>query len=59
MTQGEFAKALNRPQSFVSDMERGSRRLDLIQLRDICDVLNISLLDFISRFEAELAALEQ
>ena len=40
-------------------MERGSRRLDLIQLRDICDLLNISLLDFISRFEAELAALEQ
>ncbi len=59
MTQGEFAKALNRPQSFVSDMERGSRRLDLIQLRDICEVFNISLLDFISRFEAELAALEQ
>jgi|TARA_Y100001934_G_scaffold43362_1_gene52275 transcriptional regulator with XRE-family HTH domain len=59
MTQGEFAKALNRPQSFVSDMERGSRRLDLVQLRDICEVFNISLLDFITRFEAELVALEQ
>ncbi len=59
MTQGEFANALNRPQSFVSDMERGSRRVDLIQLRDICEVFNISLLDFISRFEAELAAMEQ
>ncbi len=59
MTQGQFAKALNRPQSFVSDMERGSRRIDLIQLRDICEVLGISLLDFITRFEAELATLEQ
>tara|TARA_B100001750_G_scaffold242125_1_gene254978 strand:+ start:12854 stop:12976 length:123 start_codon:yes stop_codon:yes gene_type:complete len=40
-------------------MERGSRRLDLVQLRDICEVFNISLLDFITRFEAELVALEQ
>jgi transcriptional regulator with XRE-family HTH domain len=40
-------------------MERGSRRIDLVQLRDICDVLGISLLEFITRFETELAALEQ
>jgi len=56
LTQGQFAQALERPQSFVSDMERGFRRIDLIQLRDICEVLNISLLDFVSRFEAELSA---
>ena len=59
MTQGQFANALNRPQSFVSDMERGSRRIDLVQLRDICEVLGISLLEFITRFETELATLEQ
>ena len=28
LTQADFAKALDRPQSFVSDIERGSRRLD-------------------------------
>ncbi|WP_337587310.1 helix-turn-helix transcriptional regulator, partial [Pseudomonas aeruginosa] len=33
LTQGQFAAALKRPQSFVSDRERGSRRLDLVQLR--------------------------
>ncbi|MGM8936689.1 helix-turn-helix domain-containing protein [Pseudomonas neustonica] len=59
LTQGQFAQALERPQSFVSDMERGFRRIDLIQLRDICEVLNISLLDFVSRFEAELSAPNQ
>lgn len=58
LTQGQFALALERPQSFVSDMERGFRRIDLIQLRDICEVLNISLLDFISRFESEVSALK-
>lgn len=55
MTQGEFAKALGRPQSFVSDMERGLRRLDLIQIRDICQVLGIGLVDFAARFEQALA----
>lgn len=55
LTQGDFAKALDRPQSFVSDVERGLRRLDLIQLRDICQVLDISLSGFVQRFEEELA----
>ncbi len=56
LTQDDFAKALARPQSFVSDVERGLRRLDLIQLRDICQVLGISLSSFVQRFEDELAA---
>lgn len=56
LTQGQFAQALGRPQSFVSDIERGLRRLDLVQLRDICHALGLDLVQFISRFEAELAA---
>lgn len=55
LTQDDFAKALDRPQSFVSDVERGLRRLDLIQLRDICGILGISLSSFVLRFEDELA----
>lgn len=56
LTQDDFAKALGRPQSFVSDVERGLRRLDLIQLRDVCQVLSISLNSFVQRFEDELAS---
>lgn len=55
MTQAQFAQALERPQSFASDIERGLRRLDLVQLRDICKALNISLVEFVQRFENELA----
>ncbi len=55
LTQGEFAKALERPQSFVSDIERGLRRLDLVQLRDICQVLGVGLVQFVQRFEDALA----
>lgn len=58
LTQAQFAQALDRPQSFVSDIERGLRRLDLVQLRDICAALNLSLVDFVQRFEDELARRE-
>ena len=55
LTQAQFAQALERPQSFASDIERGLRRLDLVQLRDICIALNINLVEFVQRFENELA----
>jgi len=55
LTQMQFAQALERPQSFASDIERGLRRLDLVQLRDICIALNIGLVEFVQRFEDELA----
>ena len=55
MTQVQFAEALGRPQSFASDIERGLRRLDLVQLRDICHVLSLDLLEFVKRFEDELS----
>lgn len=55
LTQAQFAQVLDRPQSFASDIERGLRRLDLVQLRDICVALNINLVDFVQRFEDELA----
>lgn len=56
LTQEAFAESLGRPQSFVSDMERGLRRLDLIQLRDVCQALGVSLGTFVQRFEDALAA---
>jgi transcriptional regulator with XRE-family HTH domain len=51
LTQMALAKRLARPQSFVSKYESGERRLDLIELRQVCLVLGISLEDFINRFE--------
>ena len=55
LTQVQFAQALERPQSFASDIERGLRRLDLVQLRDICKALNVGLVEFVQRFEDELS----
>ena len=43
LTQAQCSKALGRPQSFMSDVESGTRRLDVVQLRDLCKVLGITL----------------
>ncbi|EOD8980430.1 multiprotein-bridging factor 1 family protein [Pseudomonas aeruginosa] len=51
LTQEQCSSALNRPQSFMSDVERGSRRLDIIQLRDLCRVLGRDLPSLIVDFE--------
>ncbi len=55
LTQSQCSKALGRPQSFMSDVERGVRRLDLIQLLDLCRVFGVSLRTLIRRFESYLA----
>lgn len=54
MTQAQCSAALGRPQSFMSDVERGVRRLDMVQLRDLCQVLGSDLISFTKSFEQAL-----
>ncbi|MGO2452819.1 helix-turn-helix domain-containing protein [Pseudomonas taetrolens] len=54
MTQAQCSAALGRPQSFMSDVERGVRRLDTVQLRDLCQVLGSDLISFTNSFERAL-----
>ena len=51
LTQVEVCAALKVPQSFMSDVETGQRRLDLVQLHDLCEVLGISLKFLAGMFE--------
>jgi transcriptional regulator with XRE-family HTH domain len=55
LTQAEVAELLEQPQSFVSKYESGERRLDLIELKQICKALKISLGEFVRRFEKEIS----
>lgn len=55
LTQAEVAEGLKLPQSFVSKYESGERRLDLVELRQICGTLGISLSEFVRRFEKEIS----
>ena len=54
LTQVELAAKLGQTQSFVSKIERGDRRLDIVQLRTVCQVFGLSLQAFVKRWEAEL-----
>lgn len=55
VTQVELARRLAQTQSYVSKIELGDRRLDLVQLRTILIALGANLRDFVARFEAALA----
>ena len=54
MRQVDLADRLGQPQSYVSKYESGERRLDLLELRQVCNVLGISLEAFIRRLDSAL-----
>ena len=54
LRQVDLAQRLGQSQSFVSKYESGERRLDLIELRQICSAVGITLEDFVRRFEETL-----
>jgi transcriptional regulator with XRE-family HTH domain len=54
LTQAALAAKLRRPQSWVSKVETGERRLDVAELRLVCDALGVELIDVIQQWEAHL-----
>lgn len=54
LRQVDLAAELGRLQSFVSDVERGTRRIDIIELRDWCRALGTDLVDFCESLEHRL-----
>jgi transcriptional regulator with XRE-family HTH domain len=54
MTQKELAARLSLTQSTVSKIEMGEQRIDLIQLREWCEALGITLAVFVDRLENAL-----
>lgn len=57
LTQVQCSTALGRPQSFMSDVERGVRRLDIIQIYDLCAVLGCDVVELIKDFKNGIQAL--
>lgn len=50
-TQRELAKKLSTTQSYVSKVELGQRRLDVLELKKYLQVLNYSIDQFISEID--------
>lgn len=56
LRQVDLAARMGVPQSLVSKIEVGERRLDLLELRAICEALGLSLGEFVARFEKRLGS---
>lgn len=59
VTQIQLAELLKVNQTFVSRIETCDRRLDLIELRQICQVLGISFVDFVAEVERDILSKEE
>lgn len=51
LRQIDLAQGLKRPQSFVSKYESGEKTLDFLEVWEVCQALDVSLSDFVRRFE--------
>ena len=54
LRQVDLAKKLGQPQPFVSRYESGERRLDILELRQVCQAVGITLQEFAARLEQQL-----
>ena len=54
LRQADLAKKLGVPQSFVSKVESGERRLDVLELRKFLAALDADLLSFINALESKI-----
>ena len=54
LTQSELASRLSRDQTFVSKYESGERRLDVLELREVCRAIGTDFVTFIRKLDREL-----
>ena len=54
LTQSELASRLGTDQTFISKYESGERRLDVLELREVCQVIGIDFVAFIRKLDKDL-----
>ena len=52
LTQVELSKKLKRPQSYVSDYERGQRKLDWVAVDEVLAICGLRVVEFAKRYES-------
>ena len=57
LIQNALAVRLGRNQTFVSNVELGIRKLDLVELRDYCEGLGIELRAAVDMWEGRISSL--
>jgi hypothetical protein len=56
LTQGEVAEALDRPQTYVWDIEKNRLGVDMLQVMDFCDAFDIRFEYFVVEFVKRIRA---
>ena len=54
VTQMQLAEKLGVNQTFVSKVETCERRLDILELMNICEALGISFIDFVREIDEDI-----
>lgn len=54
LTQVDLAARIEKDQAYVSRYESGQRRLDVLEVREICQVVGVTLGEFVKRLESAL-----
>lgn len=54
LTQADLSGAIGKSQTFVSDVERGVRRLDVVELWEMCRAMGLDLTEFVSEFQSSI-----
>ena len=54
LRQQDVADLIKEPQSFISKYESGERRLDVLELREVCSSIGITLERFAALLEKRL-----
>ena len=52
LTQVEVAKAMGRHQPFIANIENGERRLDVVELIDLAEIIGFDIHAVINEIEA-------
>ena len=49
LRQVDLSSALSRPQSFIAKVESGERKLDFIEVLDLCAVMKLDPVDLVRK----------
>ena len=58
LTQAEMAARLGVNQSWISYYERGSRKLDMLQIRQICVAVGVPIAEFAAMLDKAIEEVE-